>query len=352
MAITKRVFGKTKGQEEVTAFTMTNKNGMQVEVMDYGAIVLRIVVPDGNGVMGDVNLGYGDLASYEEKNGPGFGSFIGRHANRIGGAAFTLNGKRYELEKNDGENNLHGGSPGYNRLMYKAECREGDGYDEVTFSRTSPDGEQGFPGTLEASVTYRLNDENEWWLTYDATSDQDTPINFTNHAYFNLAGHDAGDVLGHKVIMMADQFTPTGGDLIPTGEVVDVTGTPMDFRKAKEIGKEIDEDYEPLALGGGYDHNFVLKKDGAGVQYAGSLIHEGSGRKMDIYTDLPGMQLYTGNFIMDEDGKDGAKYKKRDGVCFETQYFPNSCNIPTFESCVRKAGERYHTVTQYKFGVV
>ncbi|MDR1700441.1 MAG: galactose mutarotase [Lachnoclostridium sp.] len=350
MSITKKMFGKTKNGEQVTWYTLENKHGMKAEFIDYGAILVNLFTADKNGKFDDIVLGYDNLESYETKNAPGFGSFIGRHANRIGGASFQLNGKTYQLEKNDGNNNLHGGTPGYNRVMYQAKTESEENADRITFIRTSPDGEQGYPGNLDLKMTYVLNNDNELILIYEAVSDQDTLVNLTNHTYFNLSGHDSGSILDHKVVIKANEFTPTTDDLIPTGERMAVKGTPMDFTSPRRIGDDIDADFDPIKIAGGYDHNFVLDRDDNGeVVYAGELIDEASGRKMIIETDLVGMQLYTGNFIQDENGKGGAKYKKRDGVCFETQFFPNSCNVSSFKSCVCRAGEAFKSVTKYKF---
>jgi len=351
MEITKKPFGITSKGEEATLYTITNDNGMTVSFTDYGANIVSILVPDANGKVVDVCLGYDDLAGYE-KNGPGFGSFIGRHANRIGGARFELNGKVYELDKNDGENNLHGGFVGYNKFMYTAEIYEADDTISIEFSRLSPHMEQGFPGNLDVSVTYSVTQANELVIEYSAVSDRDTIVNLTNHCYFNLAGHNSGTILDHKVWIKANQFTPTTPDLIPTGELWDVSGTPMDFRVAKKVGQDIDANYEPLIIGKGYDHNYVLDIKGTEVEKVGELIEEKSGRRMEIFTDLPGMQLYTGNFLNGEKGKDGAVYNKRAGICFETQFFPNSCNIKSFPSCVLKAGKQFESVTIYKFSTI
>jgi aldose 1-epimerase len=351
MSIKKQSFGKTKEGVESTLFILKNKNGMSVSFTDYGANIVNVIVPDKDGKFDDVVLGYDNVTGYEV-NPPGFGSFIGRHANRIGGAAFELNGKKYELEKNDGQNNLHGGSKSYNKFMYEVEVFEDEDSDSIEFSRLSPHMEQGFPGNLDISVTYTLTDDNELVIEYLAVSDKDTIVNLTNHSYFNLAGHGAGTILDQKVLLEADKFTPTDDALIPTGEFRDVTGTPMDFRKLKTIGQDIDADYEPLKQAGGYDHNFILNTNGAEVEKVGEFVDDKSKRVMEIFTNTPGMQLYTGNFISGtEAGKDGVVYQKRGGVCFETQYFPDSCNKPEFPSCVLKAGNEYDFITVFKFSV-
>ncbi|MGF7143355.1 aldose 1-epimerase [Anaerotaenia torta] len=352
MEITQKSFGKTTKGEEVTLYTLSNRNGMKVSLTNFGANIVSIIVPDAKGNFADVNLGFDNLAGYEE-NGPGFGSFIGRHANRIGDARFELNGKVYELDKNDGKNNLHGGFHGYNKFVYEAEVYEDEDIVSVEFSRLSPHMEQGFPGNLDVAVTYSLTEGNELVIEYLAVSDRDTIVNLTNHAYFNLAGHNSGSVLDHKVWIKANQFTPTTADLIPTGELRDVAGTPMDFRTMKTIGRDIDADYEPLVLAGGYDHNYVLDINGGQVEKAAELVDEKSGRRMEVFTDLPGIQFYTANMLTPvNNSKNGADYRKRYGVCFETQYFPNSCNISGFPSCALKAGKEFDTVTIYKFSTL
>ncbi len=352
MKITQKSFGKTVRGDEATLYTLTNGNGMKVSFTNYGANIVSIVVPDSKGNFADVNLGFENLAGYEE-NPPGFGSFIGRHANRIGDARFELNGKVYELDKNDGKNNLHGGFVGYNKFIYETEVYEDDDIASIEFSRLSPHMEQGFPGNLDVSVTYSLTEANELVIEYLAVSDRDTIVNLTNHAYFNLAGHDSGSILDHKVWIKANQFTPTTPDLIPTGEFRDVTGTPMDFRTLKPIGQDIDSDYEPLVLAGGYDHNYVLDISGTQVEKVAELVDDKSGRRMEVYTDLPGIQLYTGNMLRPvNNSKNGAVYEKRYGVCFETQFFPNSINIKEFPSCMLKAGKEFDSVTIYKFSTI
>lgn len=344
MSVQAKQFGTTKNGEEVTLYTLENKNGMKAEFIDYGAIIVSLFVPDQDGKLDDVVLGFDDVAGYEA-NGCFFGALIGRHGNRIGGAAFELNGVTYELEKNDGENNLHGGTPGYHKVMYQVETSD----DSVTFFRTSPDMEQGYPGNLDLRVTYTLTDDNELKITYTAKSDQDTLCNMTNHSYFNLKGHDGGEITDHNVWIKANGFTETSDDLIPNGNIVDVTGTPMDFRTKKAIGEDIGADYRPLVIAGGYDHNYALDKKPGEMEKVAELSEDRSGRTMEVYTDLPGMQLYTGNFIEKENGKGGTVYTKRNGVCFETQFFPNSIHVPSFDSCVLKAGETFTSTTIYRF---
>lgn len=348
MAVSTEKFGVTTAGEEVTKYTLSNKKGMSVSVIDFGANVVSIMVPDKNGKVDDIVLGFDDVPGYEV-NGCFFGGLIGRHGNRIGDAKFTISGKTYEVQKNDGKNNLHGGTPEFNKVMYKAETTE----DSVIFTRVSKDGEQGFPGNLDVKMTYTVTEDNEFILTYDCESDQDTICNLTNHSYFNLAGHDAGDVCDHKVKIKANQITLTTDDLIPMGDMLDLAGTPMDLNELTRVGDNIDSDFGPLKLAGGYDHNYVIdREDNGEVIYIGEAVEEKSGRKMEVYTDLVGVQFYTGNFIVDEAGKNGVHYKRRQGLCFETQFFPNAMNVPSFKSSVLKAGDKYHSVTKYVFGTI
>jgi len=349
MKVTQKPFGITKNGEQATLYTVANSNGMKASFTDFGANIVSIIVPDRNGNFADVALGFANLEGYED-NKPGFGSFIGRNANRIAGARFEINGKVYQLQKNEGENNLHSGTPGYNKVMYSTEIYEDDDAISIEFSRLSPDNEQGFPGNLDVTVTYSLTENNELIIEYHAVSDKDTVVNLTNHSYFNLAGHNSGDILNHKVWINANQFTPTDDKLIPTGELRDVEGTPMDFRTPKRIGQDINCDYEPLRQAGGYDHNYVLNIRQGEIEKVAEIEDEASGRVMEVFTNKPGLQFYTSNMLSPvENGKDGATYNKWAGVCFETQYFPNACNIKSFPSSVLKAGQEYDFVTIYKF---
>lgn len=342
MSVTTKSFGTTKEGAEVTLYTISNGNGLSVSAIDYGANIVSLFVPDKNGKFEDIVLGYDNISDYEV-NGCFFGAFIGRHGNRIGQAKFELNGRTYDLEKNDGENNLHGGTPGYHHVMYEAKTWD----NSVTFSRVSPDMEQGYPGNLEVAVTYTLTEDNELKIIYETKSDKDTLCNLTNHSYFNLKGHDGGSIMDHIVTIKANAFTATSDDLIPNGTLVDVTDTPMDFRQGRKVARDIDSQYAPIVLAGGYDHNFVLDKPEGAFEKVAEVKEETSGRTMEVYTDLPGVQFYTGNFIVKEEGK--ATYTKRTGLCLETQFFPNSMNVPEFTSCVLKAGETFSSTTMYKF---
>ena len=351
MSIEKRSFGVCSDGTQASLYILTNQNGMQVTITDYGANIVGIIVPDANGVMADVALGFETVKGYEV-NAPGFGSFIGRSANRIKDAKFTINGVEYQLQENDGPNNLHGGTPAYNKVMYEAETFEDENGASVELTRVSPDMEQGFPGNLNLSVTYTLTNENELLIEYFAVSDKDTVVNLTNHSYFNLAGHNSGTVLDHEVTILASNFTPTDDHLIPTGEIRSVEGTPMDFRQSKTLRRDILADYKPLKQAGGYDHNYVLDKQTDDVELCAKLYDPKSKRTMEVYTDLPGMQLYSANFLAEPaDGKGGAVYHKQDAVCFETQFYPNACNESNFPSSILRAGEEYSYATIYKFGV-
>ena len=343
-AVSVETFGSTSKNEEAVLYTLTNENGMSASITNYGAALVKLNVPDQEGNLRDVVLGYDDVTGYE-KGGASFGAPVGRNANRIGGAVITIQDKTYELEKNDNGNNLHSGTNYYNKRIWNV----GEKTDsKIEFVLHSPDGDQGYPGTLDMHVTYELTEDNELRLIYDAVPDQDTIINMTNHSYFNLDGHDSGDVLKELVTLDADYFTRADAQSIPTGELVDVTGTPMDFRMPRALGEAIDADYEAVQLGKGYDHNWVLKNNGKFDKVA-QAVSEKSGIVMEVWTDLPGIQMYTANFLDNEQGKNGAVYGVRDAVCFETQYFPDAVHHENFASPICKKGMPYHTVTSYKF---
>lgn len=343
-AVRVETFGSTSKKEEAVLYTLTNENGMSASITNYGAALVKLNVPDKEGKLRDVVLGYDDVTGYETGGGS-FGAPVGRNANRIGGAVITIQDKTYELEKNDNGNNLHSGTNYYNKRIWNV----GEKTDsKIEFVLHSPDGDQGYPGTLDMHVTYELTEDNELRLIYDAVPDQDTIINMTNHSYFNLDGHDSGNVLKELVTLDADYFTRADAQSIPTGELVDVTGTPMDFRMPRALGEAIDADYEAVRLGKGYDHNWVLKNNGKFDKVA-QAVSEKSGIVMEVWTDLPGMQMYTANFLDNEHGKNGAVYGIRDAVCFETQYFPDAVHHENFASPICKKGIPYHTVTSYKF---
>lgn len=338
-----RFFGKTKHGEDTALYTFRNKNGMVMAVTDYGATLHTLLIPDGNGNHRDVVLGYDDPSGYERPTGTYFGAAVGRNANRIGGAAFTLNGQRYPLPDNDNGNSLHSGPDGYSYRLWNVKHV---GPQSITLSLHSPDGDQGYPGAVDVEVTYDLTDDNMVRIRYQATPDADTVVNLTNHSYFNLNGHDSGSILGHEVWLDADCFTPADAASIPTGEIRSVEGTPMDFRVKKEIGRDIGADYEPLIFGRGYDHNWCLNNGG---KFAKVAECEAGGITMEVLTDLPGVQVYTGNFLIEEPGKNGAVYYHRQGICFETQYYPDGVNHANFPSPICPAGKTWCSTTEYRF---
>lgn len=347
MSIEVKDYGVTSDGQQVKQYVLVNKQGMKAILLNYGAVITELHVPDGKDGFADVVWGYDSIAGYEV-NTPGLGSAIGRNANRIGKAQITINSKVYELQKNNGENNLHGGNPGYNRRMWKGVIADDN---KVEFSIESPDGDQGFPGNAKVKISYTLTEDNELRIGYEASADQDTIFNLTNHSYFNLEGQDSDDVLEHQVWMDADAFTPTDDGLIPTGEIRSVEGTPMDFRSFHALGERIEEDYEPLKQAGGYDHNYVLNNEGA-YALCCKLRSLKTGIVMEVYTDLPGMQLYCANFLDEEaGGKNGRVYGKRSAVCFESQYFPDAVHHENFKSPVFRAGDKYCSMTGYKFTV-
>ncbi len=338
-----REFGRTKSGEQAYLYELKNQKQMTVTVSDYGATIVSIFVPDRNGNPVDVVLGYEDVSGYE--NGTCFfGAAIGRVANRIGGARFTLNGKVYELEGNDNGNNLHSAYAFSNKRFWEVKERSEN---SITFLWHSPDGDQGYPGEVDVEMSYTVTEDQELVIRYHGVPKGDTLLNMTNHSYFNLAGHGSGDVLSQEVMICADAFTKADARSIPTGKIVPVEGTPMDFRVAKAIGKDIEADYEALLFGKGYDHNWVI--NGSGMRQAASMYAKETGIGMEVYTDLPGMQFYTANFVENERGKEGALYGRRSAACFETQYFPDAVNKDGFKKPIVKAGEEYHTETVYRF---
>ncbi len=343
----KQAFGKTGTGDQVELYTLTNSKGVAVAITNYGGIIVSLKVPDRTGKIADVVLGYDALDAYVKQN-PYFGAIVGRYGNRIGKAKFTLNGVEYKLAPNNGENSLHGGNKGFDKVLWTAKpIDDGKGL-ELTY--LSKDGEEGFPGNLAVTVIYSLNDENELKIDYRATTDKDTVVNLTNHSYFNLAGQGEGDVLGHQVTINADRFTPVDSGLIPTGELKPVENTPFDFRTPHAIGARINQNDEQLALGKGYDHNFVINRSSEGLVLAARVTEPVSGRVMEVLTTEPGVQFYTGNFLDGTiRGKGGKVYQQRYGFCLETQHFPDSPNKPSFPSVVLRPGQTYHSTTIYRF---
>ncbi|UCC96365.1 MAG: galactose mutarotase [Phycisphaerales bacterium] len=347
MNIEKRLFGKTDQADVVHIYTLTNANGCEVKITNYGGIVVSLKVPDKTGKLGDVVLGYETLDKYIEKS-PYFGALIGRYGNRIGKGKFTLDGRVYTLAVNNGENHLHGGIVGFDKAVWNAkEIKQPDAVGlELTY--LSGDGEEGYPGNLSVTVRYLWTDDNELKIDYTATTDRLTIVNLTNHSYFNLAGK--GDILGHELMIDADRFTPVDEGLIPTGELRSVAETPMDFRKPMTIGARIEQDDEQLKFGLGYDHNWVLNRYDGSLRRVARVCESTTGRIVEVYTTEPGLQFYSGNFLDGTiTGKCGAVYQQRYGLCLETQHFPDSPNKPDFPSTLLKPGERYTSTTIYKF---
>jgi aldose 1-epimerase len=340
-------FGTMPDGRPVEMFTLTNANGVEVRAITYGGIITSIRVPDRAGTFGDVALGFDRLESYL-KGHPFFGTIVGRYGNRIAGGKFTIDGRAYTLATNNGPNHLHGGKVGFDKAVWNAEpTPAGAG---VVFTHTSPDGDEGYPGTLKARVTYTLTDRNELIAEYHATSDKPTPVNLTQHTYFNLAG--GGDILGHELTIHADRYTPVDATLIPTGELAPVERTPFDFRKPTPVGARIGQPHDQLKNGQGYDHNFVLNGKAGTLRPAARLTEPKTGRTLDIATTEPGVQFYTGNFLDGTlTGKGGQVYNRRAGLCLETQHFPDSPNKPNFPSSILRPGQEYRSRTVFTFGV-
>jgi aldose 1-epimerase len=349
--ITKKSFGRTADGKAIEIYTLTNTRGVEAKIITYGGAVVSLTVPDKNGKLGDVVLGYDSVADYE-KHTSFFGALIGRYGNRIGKAKFALNGKQFTLTANNGENHLHGGPKGYDRVVWAARPSINAAEANLEMTYMSRDGEEGYPGNLNIKVVYTLTEKNELKIVYSATSDKDTVVNLTHHSYFNLAGAGNNSILGHQLILNADRFTPTGSGSIPTGELRSVKGTPFDFTQSKEIGVRIDQADEQLKFGRGYDHNWVLNKTGNELSLAAAVYEPISGRVMEVLTTEPGMQFYSGNFLDGAiKGKSGQNYPYRSGFCLEAQHFPDSPNKPQFPSTVLKKGRTYSQTTTYRFSV-
>lgn len=345
MAITKERFGMMPDGREIVLYTISNENGYSASFTNLGAIWTRMLVPDRNGCAADVLLGYEDAEGFLV-NEPHMGAIVGRVANRTGGASFVLNGKTYHLGQNDGANNLHSGPDYYDKRLWNV----GETTDHfVEFTLTSPDGDQGYPGNAEISVTYTLTEANAVEILYRVVCDQDTPVNLTSHGYFNLAGHDSGEVYDHVVRIAADAFTPTGASSVPTGEKKSVFGTPFDFTKPKKIGEELHSEEVQMKKSKGYDHNFCLNHPAGTYALAATVWENQSGRMMEVYTDLPGIQFYTGNWLEGEIGKGNTVYKDYGAFCLETQFFPDSLNQEQFASPILRAGESFVSKTEYRF---
>lgn len=345
MAIKKERFGEMPDGREIVLYTISNEHGYSASFTNLGAIWTKMLVPDRAGHVADVLLGYEDAAGFLV-NEPHMGAIVGRVANRTGGAAFKLNGKTYQLGQNDGVNNLHSGPDYYDKRLWEIGVTTEN---SVEFTLKSQDGDQGYPGNAKLSVTYTLTEEHAVTIQYCAVCDQDTPLNLTSHGYFNLAGHDSGEVCDHILWIDADSYTPTGVSAVPTGEKAPVFGTPFDFTKPKRIGEELFSDDIQLKKSKGYDHNFCLNHPTGVYGLAATVCEKQSGRMLEVYTDLPGVQFYTGNWLEGETGKDGIKYKDFGAFCLETQFFPDSLNQTRFIRPIVRAGEWFRSKTEYRF---
>lgn len=339
--------------DSIRLYTLTNNNGVKADFTNYGQRLIALHVPDKNGKMGDVVLGLSTLDDY--LNGPknNFGAVIGRYGNRIAKGKFSIDKTNYKLAKNNGKNHLHGGTIGFDAVIWKGRQTAEN---EIEFSRISPDMEEGYPGNLDVKVTYILSDDNELKIKYEATTDKTTIVNLTNHSYFNLKGEGLGDINDHIMMINASTYTPVDTGLIPIGTIESVDGTPFDFTSPKTIGKDLDSNHPQMVIGGGYDHNFVLNKspkNNEGLVLAARVTEPASGRIMEVYTTEPGVQLYGGNFLNGSStGKSGKPYMKRNAFCLETQHYPDSPNQPDFPSTVLEPGNIYKSITVYKFDVV
>jgi aldose 1-epimerase len=349
--IRNQAVGATPQGEQIDRYTLTNSHGVEVCVINYGGNITSLSVPDRKGKPANIVLAFDSLEEYFV-NSPSFGAIIGRYAGRIAKGKFTLDGIEYSLPINNGPNAIHGGIQGFSKVLWHAEPfknAEGEG---VVFTYLSKDGEEGYPGNLSARVTYTLTDQNELIFDYQATTDKATPLNFTQHTYFNLAGDGAGDVLRHELMLNASQFTPLRDGLIPTGEIRSVQGTPLDFTRMTPIGARIYDTYEQLTLARGYDQNFVINRNGGGLELAARVYEPASGRILEVFTTEPAVQFYTANFL---DGtitrKQGYAYQQRSGFCLETQHFPDSPNHPNFPSTILRPGETFCSQTICKFSI-
>lgn len=351
MSISAKCVGATKEGKEIFTYTMKNKRGMEVEVLNIGGAIRRILVPNSDGDITDVVLGYEEATSYIE-NPPSFGAVVGRNANRIKGATVELDGKIYQLEKNDGENNLHGGGLGFAREFYEVNVEELENRDVLYLSRVSPDMEQGFPGDLSLIMTYTLTDDNELILRYQATTNKETVVNLTNHSYFNLSGHNSGSILEEELQVFTDRITATEESNIPVGGYEIITGTPMDFETPKSVGTHLFSDYHLICRCNGYDHNYVLGGDLTTIRKVAILTDKKAKRTMEVYTNKPGLQVYTTNFLTNDSSrpnKEYANYQPFDAICLETQYYPNACNVKEYPTSILKPEDQYDFTTIYKF---
>ena len=347
--ITKQSFGKTESGENVDIYTLRNAHGVEARITNYGGIVVSLKVPDRNGKFDDVVLGFNELDNYL-KPGPYFGALIGRYGNRIAKGRFTLNGVEYKLAVNNGENHLHGGLKGFDKVVWTGSEMKTRSGPALALTYLSKDGEEGYPGNLTTRVVYTLTNNNELKIEYSATSDKDTVTNLTHHSYFNLAGEGNGDILNTRVTINANRFVPTDAGSIPLGELRKVAGTPFDFLTAHAIGERINQDEEQIKFGSGYDHTWVINGRPGVLRLAATAYEATSGRVMQVWTTEPGMQFYTGNFLDGTlTGKAGKLYPRRSGFCFETQHYPDSPNQPSFPTTTLKKGATYKSTTIYRF---
>jgi aldose 1-epimerase len=343
-------YGVTAKGDSIKKYTLTNKNGMKVEIINYGGIITSLTAPDKDGKYQDVVLGFTRPEDYFNGNPYYFGALIGRYGNRIANAKFTLEGKTYDIDKNDGPNSLHGGKEGFHTKIWTVEPVKDAKLPTLKLTYVSADGEEGYPGKLTTTVLYTLTDDNALEISYEAETDKATVVNLTQHSYFNLSGNFSNLITDHELQINADKFLPVNKTLIPVGEEKEVKGTPFDFTASKPIGKDINAEDEQIKLGGGFDHNWIL--NGNGMRTIATVYHPASGRVMEVMTDQPGVQFYSGNFLDGKfETKTGDKYEKRSGFCLETQHYPDSPNQPAFPTTELKPGEKYHTKTIYKFSV-
>jgi aldose 1-epimerase len=345
----KELFGTTSDGRPVDLYTLSNSAGTEMRVTNYGGIIVSLRVADRNGKMADVVLGHDELKGYFD-NSPYLGAIIGRYANRIAGGKFKLDGVEYKLATNNGPNSLHGGLKGFNQALWDASTSFGDKGESIAFSYTSKDGDEGYPGNLQIKVSYTLTNQNEVIVDYTATTDKATPVNLTQHTYFNLQGEGAGNILAHEITLHADRFTPVDKNLIPTGQILSVKGTPLDLTSPTSMGAHMDATFEQIALARGYDHNFVISRKNDSLELAARVREPVSGRVLEVYTTEPGIQFYTGNFLDGSiKGKQGHMYQQRSGFCLETQHFPDSPNHPNFPSTILRPGATFHSTTIFKF---
>ncbi len=351
MSITICDFGKTQDGRPVQSITLGQADGTFCTLLSYGGILQRLLMPDRSGQLQDIVLGFDDLAGYEGPTNAYFGALIGRHGNRIEDACFDLDGRHYQLARNDGRNHLHGGLKGFDKAVWLTDAFESADGPSVRFYYRSADGEEGYPGNLDVQVLYTLTADHALIIRYEALADRKTVINLTNHSYFNLAGQGSGTILRHELKLHSDRFTVINNECTPTGEIADVAGTALDFRQFKPIGRDINSNDPMIAAGQGYDHNFIIRGPLGELKPCAEAYDPKSGRTMSVETTLPGVQFYSGNFLKPGNGKEGVRYDYRNGFCLETQFYPNSLRHPHFPSPVFDAGQPYRHTTIYRFGV-